>query len=116
MEFDIAAERNGRDAPARAKTVDSGPKLRPEADREGVDSHAAPAADDEMAELVDEHDQRQDEHEGNEVDGEGRQKVQQSAVSPFSLAPSSPAARAMVTEALTCPKWHVRPRPSAIFL
>jgi hypothetical protein len=45
--------------------------LGPEADRERLDSHAAPACDEEVAELVDEHHDSQNEKEGNEVTEEG---------------------------------------------
>ena len=45
--------------------------LGPEADGERLDSHAAPACDEEMAELVDEHHDGQNEKEGEQVTEQG---------------------------------------------
>src|SRR5690606_11509865 len=55
-ELHIAAERNGRDLPARAVPVVEADQFRPEADRERLDSDATPAGDEEMAQLVKEDD------------------------------------------------------------
>ena len=66
-EFHVAAKRDQREAPARAVPVVETEQLAAEADREHLDVDAAPAADEEMAELVDEDDQRQDEEERQQV-------------------------------------------------
>jgi hypothetical protein len=60
-EFYIPAERNSRHFPAGAMAIIEAEKLRAEANRENQDSDAASASDEEMAELVEEHHQRQDE-------------------------------------------------------
>src|SRR6516162_11150783 len=62
-EFHITAERNGGQLPAGAVTVVKAKKLRAESDGENQHPHPAPAGDHEMAELVEEHHQRQDEQE-----------------------------------------------------
>ena len=62
-EFDVAAERDGRDAPARAVPVVEAPELAAESDGEGRDGHAAPAGHEEVAELVEEHHHAQHEQE-----------------------------------------------------
>ncbi len=53
----IAAQRQQAELPARAVSVGEAEQLAAEADREDLDPDAAPAGDQEMAELVDE-DQR----------------------------------------------------------
>ena len=55
-EFDVAAERDGGDLPAGAVAVVEAEQLRAEADGKRQDLDAAPAGDEEMAELVEEHD------------------------------------------------------------
>ena len=67
-EFDIAAQRQPADAPARAALVAPAGDLVPEADREGLGFDAAPAADEIMPELVNEHERADDEQEA--TDGE----------------------------------------------
>src|SRR5262245_7473941 len=66
-EFHITAEWNGGELPAGAVTVVEAEKLRTEPDGENQYPHPAPAGDHEMAELVEEHHQRQDEQERDEV-------------------------------------------------
>ncbi|GCC46231.1 hypothetical protein chiPu_0030606, partial [Chiloscyllium punctatum] len=66
-ELDVAAERNRRNLPARAVPVVESRKLRPKAQREGQHLHAGPACDQEMAELVKENDDGEDEEEGNDI-------------------------------------------------
>src|SRR5687767_14271572 len=56
---DIAAQRQPADLPARASAVGPPCDLAPEADREGLRADAEPAADEVMAELVEE-DERPD--------------------------------------------------------
>src|SRR5262249_6007901 len=55
QKFNISAEWNNRDLPAGPVTVVEAEQFRPETDRKRQDSHAAPAPDQEMAELVEEH-------------------------------------------------------------
>lgn len=66
-EFHITAKWNRREFPARAETVVEAKKLRAEPNGENQDPDPAPAGDQEMAELVKEHHQRQDEQEGDEI-------------------------------------------------
>ena len=66
-EFHIAAKRNGRELPARAVAVVEADKFGAETDREHQDPDAAPARDQEMAELVEEHDDRQNEQERDDI-------------------------------------------------
>ena len=54
-EFDVAAERNGGDFPARAVAIVKPDDFRAETDGKHQNSHAAQARDQEMAELVEEH-------------------------------------------------------------
>ena len=63
-EFHVAAERNGGDLPARAVAVVKADEFGPEADGKHQNPHAAPARDQEMPELVEEHDQAEDEEKG----------------------------------------------------
>ncbi len=60
-EFDVAAERNGRDFPARAVAIVKSDQFGAETDGKHQNPHAAPAPDQEMAEFVEEHDEA--EHE-----------------------------------------------------
>ena len=60
-EFYIPAERNSGDFPAGAMAVIEAEKLRTKANRENQHPDAASTGDEEMAELVEEHHQRQDE-------------------------------------------------------
>ena len=62
-EFHVAAERNGGNLPARAVAVVEADEFGTEADRERLDADAAPAADEVVAHLVHEHDDRQHEQE-----------------------------------------------------
>jgi hypothetical protein len=64
-ELHIAAERNGRDLPARAVTVVEAEKFRPEAERECEDLHAGPAGDEKVTEFVEENDEGEDEQKRN---------------------------------------------------
>ena len=68
-ELDVAAERDGRDLPARAVAIVEAEQFRAEADREGEHAHAAPARDQEMAELVKEHHDGQHEQERHDIAG-----------------------------------------------
>ena len=65
-ELDIAAERQPADLPARAALVGPAGDLAAEADREGLRLHAEPAADEIMAELVDEDQRPDDEQEAQD--------------------------------------------------
>ena len=58
-ELDVAAERDRRQLPARAVAIVEADEFRAEADREGRHPDAAPAADEKVAHLVDEHHDRQ---------------------------------------------------------
>src|ERR1700716_946945 len=60
-EFDVTAERNGRDLPAGAGPVVEPDELGPESDRKDQHLDTAPARDQEMAELMHEDDDRQNE-------------------------------------------------------
>ena len=66
-ELHIAAERNRGNLPAGAVAVVEADEFRPEAERERQHFHAGPAGDQEVAELVEEHDDGQHEQEGNDV-------------------------------------------------
>src|SRR5215469_4736420 len=66
-EFHITAEWNRREFPARAVTVVEAKKLGAEANGENQYPDPAPAGDQEMAELVEEHHQRQDEQKGDKI-------------------------------------------------
>ena len=69
-ELHIAAERDRRDLPAGAMAVVETGQFRPETERESQHPHARPAGDQEMAELMEENDDGQDEQEGNDVTDE----------------------------------------------
>src|SRR5271156_4740249 len=62
-----AAQRNGRDLPARPVAIIEANDFRTKADGEDQNPHPAPAGDEKMAKLVEEHDQAQDEQERNEI-------------------------------------------------
>ena len=64
-ELYVPAERNGGNFPPRAMTIVEAEKLGAEPDRKNQDLDAAPAGDQEMAELVEEHHERQNEQKGN---------------------------------------------------
>ncbi len=66
-EFDVAAERDRGQLPAGAVAVVEAQKFRAETDREGQDPHAGPARDQEVAKLMEEDDDRQDEQERNHI-------------------------------------------------
>ena len=72
-ELDVAAERDRAQLPARAAPVVEADQFRAEADRERLDADAAPAADQIVAHLVDEDDDRQ--HEQERHDGADQQAV-----------------------------------------
>ena len=117
VELDVAAEREQRDAPARAVAVDEGEELRPEADGEGVDLDAAAPADPEMSEFVEKDHDRQDKDERDHVDPGRVQRIQHVA-SGSALLPSGLGATTgeMVTEPLPCRIELYRPRRSGNFL
>src|SRR5581483_8750754 len=68
-EFHVATERDRGQLPARAVLVVKAEELRSEAEREHEHPHAAPARNQEMAELVEEDHHAQPEHERNSVVG-----------------------------------------------
>src|SRR6185437_12860025 len=76
--FHIAAERHQAEFPARAGAVVPAENLRAEADREHLDAHAVPARDEVVAELVHEHQHRQNDDEWNEVIEAAGQKAHES--------------------------------------
>ena len=63
-EFYIAAERNGRDLPARPETVVKADEFGAKSDRKRQNPHPAQARDQEMPELVEKHDQAEHEQKG----------------------------------------------------
>src|SRR4029079_3967628 len=67
-ELDVAAERDPGEAPARAVLVGEAEDLAAEADGEIPHPDAAPARDQEMAELVNDDDRGEHEEEHNRVD------------------------------------------------
>ena len=67
VKLDVAAERQRRDPPAGAPRIDPGPQFRPKSQRKGVDADAAPAPDQIMAELMDEHDRAEDYQERQDI-------------------------------------------------
>ncbi len=73
--FDVTAQRQGGEPPARAGFIVESPKLFAEADGERIDFHAAPFGDDIMPEFVDEHDRRQDDDKGEAVVKEGEEML-----------------------------------------
>jgi hypothetical protein len=75
QELDVAAERNQRHAPARALAIVETEKLRSEADRKHLDGHAAPARHQEMAELVEKHDDGEDEQKRHDIAGDCRAHI-----------------------------------------
>jgi hypothetical protein len=66
-EFHEAAERNGRQLPARAVAVVETDDLGAKADREHHHFDAAPAGDQEMTKLVKKHDNRKHKQEGDQI-------------------------------------------------
>ena len=66
-ELDVAAERDGRNLPAGAVPVVEADQFRTEADREGQHADAAPAGHQEVAKLVKEHDNRQNEQKRYQI-------------------------------------------------
>ena len=66
-ELHIAAERDRRNLPAGAMAVVEADQFRAEAERERQHLHAGPAGDQEVAELMEEYDDGQDEQEGDDV-------------------------------------------------
>ena len=71
-EFHITAKWNRRELPACAVAVVEAKKLRAEPNGENQYPDPASAGDQEMAELVEKHHQRQDEQEGDEEDRDER--------------------------------------------
>ncbi|MGY4294725.1 hypothetical protein ACVWXN_002820 [Bradyrhizobium sp. i1.4.4] len=93
-ELDVAAERDRRDLPAGAMAVVETDQLRSETEREGQHPNARPARDQEMAEFMEEHDDRQDEQEGNRVAEEPMaQRIETMDEKVDHRIPSSSAAR-----------------------
>jgi len=68
-EFDVTAERHGRNLPAGAVTIVEAHDFGAEPDREHHDPHPAQARDREMSELVEKHHDRQDEQERQDPAG-----------------------------------------------
>jgi hypothetical protein len=75
QEFDVAAQRDPGQAPARVVAVVEPENLLAEPDRERLDAHAAPARHQEMPQLVHEYDNRQHEQESQRLQDEGGQNV-----------------------------------------
>jgi hypothetical protein len=67
VEFDVAAERQRRQSPSCAMPIIEAEDFGAKAKRKGVDLNAAPPADEEMAKLVEEYDQAQDENKRNYI-------------------------------------------------
>ena len=67
--FHVAAERNGRKLPAGAMAIVEADELRAETHRKSQHPHAAPARDQEVAELVEEHDNAQSEQKRDDPAG-----------------------------------------------
>ncbi len=65
-EFHVAAERNPGQPPPGAVPIVEAYDLGTETDREGLDRHPAPAGHEEMAKLVEEDDDRQNEQEAGD--------------------------------------------------
>ncbi len=74
-ELDVAAERDRRDLPAGAAAVVEADQLGSEADREAGHPDAAPPPDQEMAHLVDEHHDGEDEQERHDVAEQVRRRT-----------------------------------------
>ena len=78
-ELDVAAKRYPGETPARSVLIVKPIYFRAEADRKGLDGHATPARHEEMSELVNENNERQNEQEHDPVlpdpSCERRQKV-----------------------------------------
>jgi hypothetical protein len=72
-ELDVAAQRNRGEFPARTVAIVEAENFGPEADGKGLDADAAPAPDEIVAHLVDEHDDGQ--HEKERHDGADKQAV-----------------------------------------
>src|SRR5262249_57165680 len=66
-ELHVAAERHGRNLPAGSASVVEAEQLRAEAERERQHFDARPAGDKEVAKLVKENDDGQDEQKGDRV-------------------------------------------------
>ena len=76
-ELHVAAERDGGELPAGAVAVVEADEFRAETDRKSQHPHAAPARDQEVAELVEEHDDRQDEQKRDDIAGRARRQSAQ---------------------------------------
>src|SRR5262249_62421614 len=91
-EFDIAAKRQRRDAPARAIAVIKAKEFRPKAKREGFNLHAAPPANQKMPELVEENHKAQDKEEGQHIAGNRSDRCDHSILIPPRLKFELPVA------------------------
>src|SRR5262249_27872882 len=83
-ELHITAERQPADLPARAPLVRPAEQFAAEADREGIRLHPEPAADEIMAELVNEDQRPDDRQENQNREEEGR--TAQAWIFPVSAA------------------------------
>src|SRR5579885_2401774 len=63
----VAAQRQQRQLPVRAGTVDEAPDLLAEAERKGLDLHTTTAGHEIMPELMDEHDDADDDEKRHHV-------------------------------------------------
>src|SRR5581483_10107267 len=66
-EFHVTAKRNGGDFPARAVPVVKADDFGAKTDRKHQNPNAAPAGDQEMAQLMEEYDQAEDEQERHDI-------------------------------------------------
>ena len=72
MKFYVTAQRNRRNAPTCAVTIDALPEFGAKSHGKSVNLNAAPATDDKMSEFVNENDNRQENDEGRNHIGDGR--------------------------------------------
>ena len=88
-EFYITSKRNKRELPAGAMGIVEADQLRAEADREHRHFHAAQPGDQEMTQLVEKHDQGEDEEEGQAApasnDAESRDVIEKVHDPPFPI-------------------------------
>ena len=88
-EFYITSKRNKRELPAGAMGIVEADQLRTEADREHRHFHAAQPGDQEMTQLVEKHDQGEDEEEGQAApasnDAESRDVIEKVHDPPFPI-------------------------------
>lgn len=76
-ELHVASERNGAQLPARAATIVETEELGTEADREGLHADSAPAADQIVAHLVYEDDNREHEQERHQRSENEASRIEQ---------------------------------------